>query len=359
MTTRENIIEALNGGMPQRIPLTVYEDDAGRLISPEMRSRCFEQGLGVIRHAFDLVEWIQHDVRITQQETEIAGKIHKVIRYETPVGSLEQVHVDGWHHEYFIKEDSDYDVMRWIVEHTEVRAAPERMVAHLEVIGEQGICMPAGFWSIGDQSETILWEALRSPFMKMCVDWVDMQKFCMDAALETPEMIALYEAMRVVYRKTAEALTQCSAPFVKLFENLTIPMIGPARYSEFLSPVYNEWAEIFEPTGKKLCVHFDGQLGAVKNQIAAERFSIIESLTEPPEGNMTYDECRAAWPDKVFWANLRADTFLLKGDELKEEIRGIVSRAGRKGLLLEFAEHLPENGDEVVSVILEVLNEDF
>lgn len=357
MTTRENIIEALTGGTPERIPLTTYEGMASRLLNPAALEACLEKGLGLVSHAFDLVEWVQRDLKITQTESEIGGKKHTRIRYETPLGNLEQCHIDGWHHEYFIKEDSDYDTMRWIVEHTEVVAHPERMAAHQKAIGEQGICMPAGFWSVSEQTGEKVWEALRSPFMKMCVDWVDMQKFCMDAALETPEMIALYEAMREVFRPTAEALVQCSAPAIKLFDNLTIPMIGPARYSEYLSPAYEEWMDIFEPAGKKLCVHFDGMLGAVRDEIAKERFSIIESLTEPPEGDMMYDDCRAAWPDKIFWANLRADTFRLSGNELKEELRNIICRAGREGLLLEFAEHLPENGDEVVPLILDVLNE--
>ena len=96
-------------------------------------------------------------------------------------------------------------------------------------------------------------------------------------------------------------------------------------------------------------------LDAAKDAIAKGSFSIIESLTEPPEGDMTYDKCREAWPDKVFWANISAESSKKDGEELKNEICSMIERGGKKGFLLEFAEHIPENGDDKVNVILEAL----
>ena len=47
-------------------------------------------------------------------------------------------------------------------------------------------------------------------------------------------------------------------------------------------------------------VHHDGALRVIADQIASAPFRMIESLTEPPEGNMMYDECPTAWPDSAF-----------------------------------------------------------
>ena len=44
------------------------------------------------------------------------------------------------------------------------------------------------------------------------------------------------------------------------------------------------------------------------------------SLTAPPEGDVTLAEARAAWPEKLFWSNINAETYELP-PERKQELR--------------------------------------
>jgi len=121
--------------------------------------------------------------------------------------------------------------------------------------------------------------------------------------------------------------------------------------------VYRKAVPIHEAAGKKVMVHYDGALRAVAGQIAAAPFHIIDSLTEPPEGDMTYDQCRAAWPDKVFWGNVNVDLYYRPEASLREAVKGICHRAGKRALALEISEDLPDNWQQSVPVVLETLED--
>jgi len=70
---------------------------------------------------------------------------------------------------------------------------------------------------------------------------------------------------------------------------------------------------------------------------------------------MTYDRCRALWPDKVFWANLNLALYDLPRQPLRQAVLDRCQRAGRRGLAFEISEDLPRNWKTAVPVILEAL----
>jgi hypothetical protein len=70
---------------------------------------------------------------------------------------------------------------------------------------------------------------------------------------------------------------------------------------------------------------------------------------------MTYDECRAAWPDKVFWGNINVGLFGLPPERLAEEVVAKRERAGKRGVAFEISEDLPANWPESIPVVLEAL----
>jgi hypothetical protein len=104
-------------------------------------------------------------------------------------------------------------------------------------------------------------------------------------------------------------------------------------------------------------VHYDGALRAIKDQIGAAPFHVIESLTEPPEEDMTYDECRAAWPGKVFWGNINVGLYSLPRDEFQAEVGAKRERAGKQAFAFEISEDLPAKWQESIPVVLQALQE--
>ncbi len=340
MTTRENLTTALEGKTPDKTPLSFYSWMAEDFLADEWR-RLYDLGLGICHHCAVVEEKVEGVTETVTEETRHDG-LYRIERKETPVGTLQQVHRNGWQIEYWIKTPADYRVMTWITEHTE-------LVPRYEVFqqGEQDV----GDWGVA----VIL--ASRTPAMQINVDLAGTEQFCLDVAMEVPELFDLYTARKRLFLQETELIARGPGRYVKWLENLTISMLGPRRYNDLLVPVYDEAVPIMEQGGKRVMVHYDGALQVIANQIACAPFHMVESLTEPPEGNMLYDACRATWPDKVFWANINVDLFYGPTAALRQAVMDKRRRAGKRAFAFEISEDLPANWRETVPVVLETLNE--
>ena len=339
MTARELLTTVLDGGTPERTPLSIYnwmtdlKDDRWR--------RLVDQGLGLCHHGGTCAH-IEHDVKATYEEKVDGNSRYVISRKETPVGTLRNVSLNGWHHEAWVKTPKDYKIRQWIVEHTELVPDYKGFEELDKAAGDTGIAIVTGS---------------RTPAMSINVDWAGTQQFCMDVAMEVPELFDLFEAQKKQFLEETRIIAAGPGRFVKWFENLTISMLGPDRYRDLLVSVYNEAVPMLHAAGKRVMVHYDGALRVIAGQIAAAPFDMIESLTEPPEGNMYYDECRAVWPDKVFWANINLEVYGRPPAELRAEVIAKRERAGKRGLALEISEDVPRNWEQSVPVVLDTLRE--
>ena len=340
MTTRERLEIALEGGTPDRTPFITYLCFVDDLQSSRWQ-RLIEQGLGVCEGAvtFGLIE---HGVEDESEERVEGGTTYHIHTRRTPVGTVRQVHANRWQTEHFVKTPADYKVLQWIVEHTEVVATRGRYDELTETIGNHGV---------------ITLYAGKTPAMQINVNLAGTERFCEDVALEVPELFDLYAALRVLFREQMRVIAAGPGRYVRWLENLSADMLGPRRYADLLLPVYQEQAPLLAAAGKRAMAHYDGALRAAKAPIGRAPLPIIESLTEPPEGDMFYDECRAAWPDKVFWANINMGAYSLPPAQLRAEIIAKRQRAGKRGLAFEIAEDLPAEWETAIPVILETLED--
>lgn len=338
MTTRDNLIAALNGETPDQTPLSFYSWMTDDFLTDEWK-RLYDQGLGICHHC-KVVEEIRHGVEETRTEEVRNGERYVIETMKTPVGTISQMHQDGWHREYWIKSAADYKVMTWIMENTE-------LVPRYDVFEK-------GEAAVGDWGLAVVL-ASRTPAMMINVDWAGTELFCMDVAMEVPELFELYEARKKLFHQENEIVARGPGRFVKWLENLTISMLGPQRYGDLLMSIYKEEVPVLEQAGKRVMVHYDGALAVIADQIATGPFHIIESLTEPPEGDMTYDQCRKSWPDKAFWANINVDLYYQSKETLRQAVIDRRNRAGKKALAFEISEDLPENWRETIPIVLDTL----
>jgi len=340
MTTRELLTTTLNGETPEITTFSLYSGMMDDPTSDRWR-RLRDQGLGIIQHC-NVVRHIEHDVKNTSEEKREGSNHYSIHKKETPVGTIQQVHLNGWHYESFIKIPKDYKVMQWIVENTELASCYEEYEKAEAIVGDYGV--------------TIL-SASRTPAMTINVDWAGTEQFCLDVAMEVPELFELYEARKELIREEYRLIAEGPGRFVKIWENLTVSMLGPKRYVDLLVSFYNLCTPAFEKGGKRVMVHYDGGLSVIADQIAEAPFHMIESLTEPPEGDMTYDQCREAWPDKVFWGNINVGLYFRPEEELRSEVIAKRNRVGKKAFALEISEDLPNNWEKSIPVVLEILKE--
>ncbi len=352
MTTRENLITALEGGTPEQTPLSIY---AWFFTHPQWRYEdwrpLLEQGLGVTHHCATVV-LKEHGVTTTVEQRLEGDRRYTITRKETPVGTLQRVTYNSlsaprlieWTCEEWIKEPRDYAIRQWIVEHSEPVAQYETFARTEEAAGDNGITVLSGGCG-------------RTPAMSIMVDYAGMERFALDLAAGVEELFALYEAERRLFLEATRLVAAGPGRFVDWTENLTVCMMGPRWYRRLLLPIYQEAVPIMEAGGKRVLVHYDGALRAIADDIAQAPFHGLESLTEPPEGDMWLDECRRAWPDKAFWVNINLHLYDLPPAQLRETIIAMRTRAGKRALAFEISEDVPANWAAAIPVILRTLAE--
>ena len=350
MTTQKELLTAAyNGETPSQTPYSIYD---WYFIDPRYPRSDFQhlidRGLGVT-YGIGTVDVTQHGVTRHKRHATKGQEKYNYLTIETPVGNLNSITITplnpnqgviDWIEEAWIKNPEDYRIMQWIVENTELTPAYDGYEQAEHKIGNDGILIVGG---------------MRTPAQQINLDFVGTEKFCIDIAMEIPELMDLYEAMKELFIEYHRLVAEGPGRWVKWTENLTIEMLGPKRYQDFLLNIYNEVVPMLDENGKRTFVHYDGNLRVIKDLIAKAPFHMIESLTEPPEGDMMYDECRAAWPDKAFAGNINVACYDLPDDELRQVIIDKRERAEKKGLSFEISEEVPHNWREKIPVVLDTL----
>ncbi len=352
MTPSEAVVAALRGDTPEYTPLAIY--DWFVCSDPDIWKPLVKEGLVVIENV-QTVRRIEHDVVRTSSERRDEDHVCRVDRIETPHGAVEQLARDGWTVEHWVKTPDDYRVFQWIAENTELEPCYRHLhltdgIAWLEVPQET---MRERF---GDNYVTVAIGS-RTPAMTINVDYAGLERFCIDLADEVTELFDLYGALEALFVEEAKLLASGPGRFVKWLENFTAEALGPTRYEQLLVPVYEKCVPILEAEGKRVMVHYDGKLAAVADQVAGAPVHIIESLTEPPEGDMDYAQCRAAWPEKAFWAHINLQTYALPEEELRQEVMAKRERAGKRGLAFEVSEDVPPNWKDAFPIVMQTLRE--
>ncbi|NOX53867.1 MAG: hypothetical protein GXP27_05400 [Planctomycetes bacterium] len=354
MTPRELVIAALEGHTPEKTPLTIYDWNMGAITIEELEAamrqpswrRLLDRGLSVRCHC-PIIEAIEHGVEYEVKEVRKGGDVYRIETKTTPVGTIRKATRNGWHHEEWIKTSDDYKVQQWIVEHTELVPRYEAYERAEHVVGDQGVVIVTGAGN---------WQH-RTPAMSINIDWAGTEQFCLDLAAGVAELFDLYQAARKLFLEEQRLIAAGPGRYVAWFENLTISMLGPDRYRELLASVYDEAVPIHVAANKRVMVHYDGALRCIADQIAAAPFHIIDSLTEPPEGDLTYDECRRLWPEKVFWANINVDLYYQPADKLRQAVIAKRTRAGKQAFAFEVSEDLPTNWQTSIPVVLDALED--
>jgi hypothetical protein len=339
MTKRERVRRALQGERVDQVPLTAYEwmwEDWGEI------DHLARRGLTPTRHVATCRR-MQPDVRFEEETFQKEGRQWQRQFMRTPVGMLEKLSLEGWTQEYWVKEPADYEVVEWMVGHTQLEENYAAFLGEQEAMGDDGI---------------VIVSAHRSPIQELMVDLVGLQNFCYHLADDVEELYSCHEAMMERTGRELEIIAEGPGEFVKLWENFTAETFGADRFQQFHIPVYRRAAALFEPKGKRLMAHMDGEMARVRHLLSDSGLDILESLTPPSEGDVPPEQWRQLWPDMVFWANVPLSWYGEAPEAFADCLRHFLQAVGdTRGLLLEISEDLPRNWPESVPVVLEVLEE--
>ncbi len=307
----------------------------------------FELGLGCVNHA-NVIRCEHPGFELVETTSEHDGRPRRDVRIVTDAGELHEWYLGEWRQEYFIKTPEDYRIMSRALEGVRIETDNTAYRESEAALGDRGVTL--------GQIQGL--ESGRSPLMTLQVDWVGLERFSLDLAVEQPDMMALLEQLTELKLEQIRQAARSEAAHIKLWENLSIETLGPAHYRRRLVPFYREALDLLRSAGKRLHVHYDGQLRVIGDQIAALDIDGIDSFTEPPEGDMTAAEARAAWPDKFLWLHPNLGWYRLPAAELAGEVRRLCREAGPSRYCLLISEEVPPCWRESVPVVLDALRED-
>jgi hypothetical protein len=347
MTNRSRL-EAAIQGLPVTHPVYATYDGFVTTRPHVDWPRLFALGLGQISHA-DVLRHEHPNLQIIETTSEHNGHTRRDVRWITDIGELHQWYLDGWRQEFFIKTPADYRIMRRAWEGVKITADATAFLAAEKAVGDNGV-------TLGNIAGMGLG---RTPLMVLQVDWVGLGQWSVDLADELPEMMELLEFMNELKLEEFRQAVLTPARQIKLWENLSIQTLGPARYRRHLVPLYTKILSILNAAGKRLQVHYDGKLRVIADQVASLDFDGIDSLTPPPEGDMTVAEARRQWPDKMLWCHPSLGWFREGEATLRHLVKGMVRDAGPRRFCLMISEEIPPDWERTVPQVLALLREDL
>lgn len=248
--------------------------------------------------------------------------------HQTPFGEIsslvEPQGFTSWKHEYLFKTPNDYKPLLFLINDSVAQPRYPNMRALLDERGDDVLTVDFAGWS---------------PMSDIIYHYMGTETFCYQWADNRDEVLKLYHAMlerqRPAFRISADSPVE-----VVIYDANVIPQIvGPANFTEYFLPVYEEVASLLHARGKLVGSHFDGDNSPFMDLIARTPFDFINAYDisfSPP-----LKDARKAWPGKVLWLNYPSAWHLRTPVEIARGAVQLITEAGPAGLLIGITETVP------------------
>jgi hypothetical protein len=344
MSLRERLRLALRGERIEHPAYVVYD---AFVPNPAVDwDWLFSLGFGQVNHVA-VVEESHPNCDIIDRKSREGGLERRDVTIRSSAGELHEYYLGDsgrgllpWRMEYFIKKPSDYRILALAFEGSRYTTTNRAWDESEEALGNRGVTLA---------------QAGRTPFQKIQIDFAGPEAFSYHIADEQPDLLYLLDLMNTLKLEEVSRVSESKAEIVKLWENLSIDMVGPHAYRKHLVPLYEEINHILQGKGKKLLVHYDGKIRPIADDIARLGLD-IDSLTPPPEGDMEPAEARKRWPGAFLWLHPSLGCFDLSEEKLAAVIRGMAEGAGPRLYCFEMSEGVPENWRKGIPAVLRVLD---
>ncbi len=330
MTIKSNILAALNGERPQRVPWNRHHELLSRgEFEREMRNA----GLGIVAKGQSAYISITENVSVESKTMWENGNRAFYTTYHTPRGNLNGKKVIGpdgspWVKEYPVKDVEDFPILEFITKDTVYYPDDERVLQACHTLGDDGM---------------VLCRMLRSPLQRLLIEWMGIEAVVY-AFADWPEAVEnLLDTMSQADEAAFKIAAQSPAEAVWSSENITSAVTTPQLFSRYCLPYYNQMAALLHAGGKLYGIHMDGLLSGLTAVIDETQVDFIEGFTPPPMGDLDLPSAKAAWPDKALWTNFPGSVLLSSEEEIRDYTMGLL-RIGMEGgrFLLTFAEDFPQ-----------------
>lgn len=348
LTPYERHLAVLNGEEPDRVDV-VFATGLRSGPTDGMVRRLTARGMGIThivppyKPMFFFDTWVNPyhpDIELSQKYYYRDNVWMIQYKFETPVGAIDSIvginpGINVLTHStksHFVKTTEDWRVVNYIFEKCIEIMTPN----YEEIKSDQA--------DLGDSGTTIACVD-KSPFQRAWVELATMDVTAMDFKFKPDLLLEFLDIQQRFHKKAAEITAGCPATHVTMIDNIT-NIISPRYYREYCMPYYEIYSRALAGTGKKFAVHHDGLLKHIAKEIHEASFDILDSFTVPPTGNISLSEAKEWFPEKILAVNLIPHLAYGTRQELLDGYEKVLSEHGKKQLIIEHVEDMPEESLE-------------
>jgi len=304
MTLKERIWGAILDKKIDRVPFTTYPG-----LFPE-RQKLMNQGLiGTMNRCGVYKQSSSGKIEVEKDEYQQGNEKRVRYTYKTPVGEVSETLRTGGAYgtslrcEYLIKEEKDYEVVKYMVRNRQYEPNYEAIIATEKAVGDDGV---------------VVGNVKYDPIQEMLVLLMGTERFSIDYYERRDLFDSLYEEITKKDREIYKIAVDTPTPAVIYGGNVTSEIMGVERFEKYCVPRYNEFGEMLNKKGKLLGIHLDGNLKPLKNSIADSAIKLVEAFNPAPDGDTSVKEARESWHDKVISINFTSSIHLAEPEVIRE-----------------------------------------
>jgi hypothetical protein len=268
-------------------------------------------------------EWYEDGLRTVRETARTPlGEVSAVRKVDPHYGSW-------WQVDFYVKRPEDYRVVQFMVNDTVYVPNYDEFQLAQERWGRDGYV----FASTG-----------YSPMNHMLYRLLGVERFGLDMYEYPDEFFSLHETLRRKQRELFRVCAESPAELIQYGGNIHQDMLGRRRFEQYYVPCFDEFADAMHEVGKLSLCHMDAPMNTLAPALAKTRMDVVEAFTPAPDGDMTVQEARDAWPDKVLWINFPSSVHLEPRDAIQRETLHILHEAAPGDrFLMGITEDIPEN----------------
>jgi uroporphyrinogen-III decarboxylase len=262
---------------------------------------------------------------------------YRVVRYETPVGSLTSRHTytpngNTWFlTEHPVKTEEDFKTLTFLYEDVALVPDMELFCSDYQELGDGGLYLP------------VMGTDMKTPFQLLIEHMAGTVQLAY-ALADYPQTVEA--CLAVMNEKAVESCrisAQSPAEALLFYEDSSTTNISPAQFVKYTAPVVSRWSAICHDAGKLLIHHACGHLRALLGHMAETGIDAVESISPPPTGNIELWEAKATLPDTVaLIGGIEPTVFLYSAmAELERHVRRLIEKVGRRRFVLSNSDSCP------------------
>ncbi len=183
-----------------------------------------------------------------------------------------------------LKDDHDYAVVKWILDHAEPVAFTKHFEQTEALIGDNGFTIPV----LG-----------RTPFQHILLDYMGEQRTIYTLADNPARIDYLLAALEAHAHRILEFGLDLPSPMVEFTDNYEGTVTSPSLFKQFCMPFLQAAADKAHARGKVLGSHMDGNMKPLIDLIPESGIDVVESISPAPLTALTFAEAWKSWQGRV------------------------------------------------------------